>query len=248
MTDITLRDLLEAGVHFGHQRRFRNPKANEYIFGERNGISIINLEKTLPLLKEALKVVKRIVSNGGRVMFVGTKRSASKIMQEEAERCAMPYVNHRWLGGMLTNYKTIKASIRRLKKLKKLAEDGTLVHLTKREALNIKREEDKLEKALGGIKDMGGLPDALFVIDVGHEKNAIKEANRLGIPVIGIVDTNSSPDGVDYPIPGNDDAMRSISFYAEKVANQILASKEEQKSAMSKYDEEFVEVHSNEEE
>ena len=244
MIDITLRDLLAAGVHFGHQRRFRNPKANEYIFCERNGISIINLEKTLPLFKEALKVVKRIVSNGGRVMFVGTKRSASKIIQEEAERCDMPFVNHRWLGGMLTNYKTIKQSIRRLKKLKKLAEDGTLSHLTKREGLNIKREEDKLEKALGGIKDMGGLPDVLFVIDVGHEKIAIKEANRLGIPVIGIVDTNSSPDGVDYPIPGNDDAMSSISFYTTKIASQIIASKEDQKSAMSKYDEEFVEIDS----
>ncbi len=242
-TDISMRTLFEAGVHFGHLSRFREPQMSQYIYGTKNKISIINLEKTVPLFKAAMEYVHDVAGKGGRVLFVGTKRSASSIIAECALRCDMPYVNYRWLGGMLTNYKTIRQSIRRLNTLTKMQEDGTLQLLTKKEGLTIRRELSKLELSLGGIKSMGGLPDALFIIDVGNEKIAIQEANRLRIPVIGIVDTNSKPTGVDYIIPGNDDAMRSISLYANTVADIILNAREANKSIVNtKYQEEFVEV------
>ncbi|HSX20929.1 MAG TPA: 30S ribosomal protein S2 [Gammaproteobacteria bacterium] len=242
-TDVSMRTLFEAGVHFGHLARFREPQMSEFIYGTKNKISIINLEKTLPLFKEAMEFVSEVAGRGGKILFVGTKRSASKIIAEAAQKCAMPYVNYRWLGGMLTNYKTIRQSIRRLNTLTKMQEDGTINLLTKKEGLTIRRELIKLENSLGGIKTMGGLPDALFIIDVGHEKIAIQEANRLRIPVIGIVDTNSKPTGVDYMVPGNDDAMRSISLYANTVADIILKAREANKGiASKKFQEEFVEV------
>ncbi len=241
--EISMRTLFEAGVHFGHLARFREPQMSEYIYGVKNKISIINLEKTLPLFKAAMDFVNEVASRGGKVLFVGTKRSASKIVAECAERCGMPYVNYRWLGGMLTNYKTIRQSIRRLNTLTKMQEDGTLQLLTKKEALTIKRELSKLENSLGGIKTMGGLPDAIFIIDVGNENIAIQEANRLRIPVIGVVDTNSKPAGVDYIIPGNDDAMRSISLYANTVADIIANARANNKSLTNKkYQEEYVEI------
>lgn len=243
-TKVGMRDMLEAGVHFGHLTRFRNPRMAPYIYGHRNRVNIINLEKTLPMFKDAMKFISQSARNGGRVLFVGTKRSARKLVKQAAERVNMPYVNHRWLGGMLTNYKTIKQSIRRLRELEKMRDDGTMQHLTKKEGLTLMRELEKLECTLGGIKEMGGLPDALFIIDVGQEKIAIKEANRLGIPVIGIVDTNSVPDGVDYVIPGNDDAMRAIQLYSETAADAISAAieKDRQAGTSDKYKEEFVEV------
>jgi small subunit ribosomal protein S2 len=242
-SEVSMRALFEAGVHFGHLSRFREPQMSEYIYGTKNKICIINLEKTLPLFKSAMDFVQEVANRGGKILFVGTKRSASKIVAEYAEKCGMPYVNFRWLGGMLTNYKTIRQSIRRLNTLTKMQEDGTINLLTKREGLTIRRELAKLENSLGGIKTMGGLPDALFVIDVGNEKIAITEANRLRIPVIGIVDTNSKPAGVDYIIPGNDDAMRSISLYAGTVADIILKARENQKNVINKkLQEEFVEV------
>lgn len=244
-TEVSMRTLFEAGVHFGHLARFREPQMSEYIYGTKNKISIINLEKTLPLFKEAMDFMNEIAGRGGKILFVGTKRAASKIVAEAAQRCGMPYVNYRWLGGMLTNYKTIRQSIRRLNSLTKMQEDGTLQLLTKKEGLTIRRELVKLENSLGGIKTMGGLPDAIFVIDVGHEKIAIQEANRLRIPVVGVVDTNSKPTGVDYLIPGNDDAMRSISLYVNTVADIILKARENNKGVVSKkYQEEFVEVES----
>jgi len=214
-----MRDLLKAGVHFGHQTRYWNPKMGKYIFGARNKIHIINLEHTLPALNGALDVVKGMAVNKNKILFVGTKRAASKTIKEEASRANMPYVNHRWLGGMLTNYKTIRQSIRRFRDLEAQSQDGTFAQLTKKEALMRQREMEKLELSIGGIKDMGGLPDALFVVDVDHERIAINEANKLGIPVIGIVDTNSNPDGVDYVIPGNDDALRAIQIYVKAVAD-----------------------------
>ncbi|QEQ95714.1 30S ribosomal protein S2 [Neptunomonas concharum] len=219
MAQVTMRDLLKAGVHFGHQTRYWNPKMSQYIFGARNKIHIINLEHTLPALNGALDVVKGMAQNKNKVLFVGTKRAASKIIKEEAQRVSMPYVNHRWLGGMLTNYKTIRQSIRRLRELESAAQDGTFAQLTKKEALMRQREMEKLERSIGGIKEMGGLPDALFVVDVDHERIAVNEANKLGIPVIGIVDTNSNPDGIDYVIPGNDDALRAIQIYVKSVAD-----------------------------
>jgi len=222
MASVSMRDLLQAGVHFGHQTRYWNPKMGRYIFGARNKIHIINLEHTVPAFNEALDVIQRLASNRNKILFVGTKRAASKIVQEEASRANMPYVNHRWLGGMLTNYKTIRQSIRRFRDLETQRDDGTFDKLTKKEVLMRTREMEKLERSIGGIKEMGGLPDALFVIDVDHERIAIKEANKLGIPVIGIVDTNSDPDGVDYVIPGNDDAIRAIQIYAKSVANAVL--------------------------
>jgi len=222
MAAVSMRDLLKAGVHFGHQTRYWNPKMGKYIFGARNKIHIINLEQTVPAFNESLAMVKRLAENKNKILFVGTKRAASKIIKEEAERAGMPYVNHRWLGGMLTNYKTIRQSIRRLRDLEKQKEDGTFEKLTKKEVLMRTREMDKLERGIGGIKDMGGLPDALFVIDVDNERIAIKEANKLGIPVIGIVDTNSDPDGVDYVIPGNDDAIRAIQIYAKAFADAVV--------------------------
>jgi len=222
MAAVSMRDLLKAGVHFGHQTRYWNPKMDKYIFGARNKIHIINLEKTVPAFNEALGMVKKLAENKNKVLFVGTKRAASKIVKEEASRAGMPYVNHRWLGGMLTNYKTIRQSIRRYRDLEAQRKDGTFEQLTKKEALMRTREMDKLERSIGGIKDMGGLPDALFVIDVDHERIAIKEANKLGIPVIGIVDTNSDPDGIDYIIPGNDDAIRAIQIYAGAFSNAVV--------------------------
>lgn len=244
-TEVSMRTLFEAGVHFGHLARFREPQMSEYIYGTKNKISIINLEKTLPLFNDAMNFMNEIAGRGGKILFVGTKRAASKIVAEAGQRCGMPYVNYRWLGGMLTNYKTIRQSIRRLNSLTKMQEDGTLQLLTKKEGLTIRRELVKLENSLGGIKTMGGLPDAIFVIDVGHEKIAIQEANRLRIPVIGVVDTNSKPTGVDYLIPGNDDAMRSISLYVNTVADIILKARENSKGvANKKYQEEFVEVES----
>ena len=222
MTQVTMRDMLKAGVHFGHQTRYWNPKMGKYIFGSRNKIHIINLEKTLPMFNEALAFVEKLASGKNKIMFVGTKRSAAKILAEEAARCGSPYVDHRWLGGMLTNYKTIRASVKRLRDLEVQSQDGTFAKLTKKEALMRTRDLEKLDRSLGGIKDMGGLPDALFVIDVDHERIAITEANKLGIPVIGIVDTNSSPEGVDYIIPGNDDAIRAIQLYMGAMADAVI--------------------------
>ncbi|MEH6469616.1 MAG: 30S ribosomal protein S2 [Halopseudomonas sp.] len=225
MSKVSMRDLLKAGAHFGHQTRYWNPKMGKYIFGARNKIHIINLEHTVPALNDALSVVERLATSKNKILFVGTKRAASKVIQQEAERSGMPFVNHRWLGGMLTNYKTIRASISRFRELEKQTADGTFEQLTKKEALMRTREMAKLSRSIGGIKDMGGLPDALFVVDVDHERIAINEANKLGIPVIGIVDTNSNPDGVDYVIPGNDDALRAIQIYVKAVADACLEGK-----------------------
>lgn len=226
MSQVSMRDMLTAGVHFGHQTRYWNPKMGKYIFGARNKIHIINLEKTLPMFNTAIAFLEKAVAGKNKVLFVGTKRSASRIVAEEAKRCKMPYVDHRWLGGMLTNYKTIRQSIKRLRELEAQSQDGTFEKLTKKEALMRTRDLEKLERSLGGIKDMGGLPDVLFVIDVDHEKIAIAEANKLGIPVIGIVDTNSDPDGVDYVIPGNDDAIRAIQLYLSTAANAVAKAKQ----------------------
>ncbi|MCC6077050.1 30S ribosomal protein S2 [Pseudomonas sp. GCM10022188] len=225
MSQVNMRDMLKAGCHFGHQTRYWNPKMGKYIFGARNKIHIINLEKTLPMFNEALAFVEKLAAGKNKILFVGTKRSAGKIVREEAARCNMPFVDHRWLGGMLTNYKTIRASIKRLRDLETQAQDGTFEKLTKKEALMRSRDLEKLERSLGGIKDMGGLPDALFVIDVDHERIAITEANKLGIPVIGVVDTNSSPEGVDYIIPGNDDAIRAVQLYLGSMADAVLSGK-----------------------
>lgn len=225
-TQVSMRDLLQAGAHFGHQTRFWNPKMGPYIFGARNKIHIINLEHTVKAFNEALNYVNSIAAKKNKVLFVGTKRAASGIIAEQATRAGMPYVDHRWLGGMLTNWKTLRQSINRLKELEKQAEDGTFAKLTKREALERTRDMEKLERSLGGIKDMGGLPDAIFVVDVDHEAIAIKEAKNLGIPVIGIVDTNSNPDNVDYIIPANDDAIRAVTLYVTAVADAIIAGKE----------------------
>jgi small subunit ribosomal protein S2 len=222
MASVSMRQMLEAGVHFGHQTRFWNPKMSQYIFGERNRIHIINLEKTLPLFNEASAYVKQVVADGGRILFVGTKRSAREGIRQEAMRCGMPYVSHRWLGGMLTNFKTVRQSIRRLTELDEMAQNGALEQHSKREAQALRRERDKLERSLGGIKEMESLPDVLFIVDVGHEKIAIHEARKLGIPVVAVVDTNCAPDDVDYVIPGNDDAMRAIQLYAAGVADAVL--------------------------
>ena len=221
MPKVTMRQMLEAGVHFGHQTRYWNPKMAPFIFGERNKIHIINLEQTLPMFNDALNVIGKLASKGGKVLFVGTKRSAREAVREAAISCKMPYVNHRWLGGMLTNFKTVKASIKRLKDLEKMAEDGTFQKLGKKEILTLTRESEKLERSLGGIKDMRGLPDAIFVIDVGYEKIAVQEANKLGIPVIGVVDTNNALQGVDYVIPGNDDAIRAIQLYVSAASDAV---------------------------
>jgi small subunit ribosomal protein S2 len=225
MADVTMRQMLEAGVHFGHQTRYWNPKMSPYIFGERNKIHIINLEKSLPLAREACAFVKGTVADGGKVLFVGTKRAAREALQTHAKRCEMPFVSQRWLGGMLTNYKTIRQSVKRLKALEQMAEDGTFEGLTKKEVLGLTREQEKLERSLGGIKDMRNVPDVLFVVDVDHEDIAIREAKKLGIPVVAIVDTNCSPEGIDYVIPGNDDAMRAIELYAALVADAVLDGK-----------------------
>ena len=222
MPNITMRQMLEAGVHFGHQTKYWDPKMAPYIFGSRGKIHIINLEKSLPMLVDSMNFIGKIASKRGSVIFVGTKRAASKSIAEEAQRCGMPYVSHRWLGGMLTNFRTIRQSIKRLRQIEKMEEDGSFGRLVKKEVLQLTRERDKLEKSLGGIKDMKGLPDAMFVMDVGHEDIAVKEARKLGIPVIAIVDTNCSPNGIDYVIPGNDDAIRSIRLYTQLAADAIL--------------------------
>jgi len=219
MTSVSMKEMLQAGVHFGHQCRYWNPKMDQYIFGARNKIHIINLEHTVPALNQALDQVKQMAERRQKVLFVGTKRAASKIIKSEASRASMPYVDQRWLGGMLTNYKTIRASIKKLKDLEAQSTDGTFDKLTKKEALMRTREQEKLERSIGGIKDMGGLPDALFVIDVDHERIAVTEANKLGIPVIGVVDTNSDPEGIDIVIPGNDDAIRAINLYVSALAD-----------------------------
>ena len=223
---VSMREMLEAGVHFGHRTRYWNPKMAPYIFGARNDIHIINLELSLPRFRDALNFAGGIVAHRGKVLFVGTKRAASHMVKEQAQRCGMPYVDQRWLGGMMTNYKTVRQSIKRLKELETMEINGILNKLTKKEALGIRREIAKLESSIGGIKHMGSLPDALFIIDVGYEKNAIAEAKKLGIPVIGIVDTNHSPDGIDYMIPGNDDYARAIELYATAMADAIIAAKE----------------------
>ena len=241
MKDITMREMLEAGVHFGHQTRYWDPKMAPYIFGSRNKIHIINLEKSLPMVRDAYAFIKAIIADGGKVLFVGTKRAARETVKSEAERCEMPYVNHRWLGGMLTNYKTIRQSVKRLKNLDKMTEEGGFEGLTKKEILGLTREAEKLEKSLGGIKDMGSIPDALFVVDVGHEEIAIREAKKLGIPVVGVVDSNCSPDLVDYVIPGNDDAIRAVSLYTSFMAEAVLDGKTSlPEVALS--DDEFIEL------
>lgn len=223
---VSMRDLLKAGAHFGHQTKYWNPKMSQYIFGARNKIHIINLEKTLPALNEAAAVVGKMAASNNKILFVGTKRAASKVIAEQSTRVGQPFVNHRWLGGMLTNYKTIRQSIKRLRELEAMHQDGTFDKLTKKEVLMATREQQKLERSIGGIKEMGGLPDALFVIDVDHERIAINEANKLGIPVIGIVDSNANPDGVDYVIPGNDDSIRAIQIYVEAMADACAKAKE----------------------
>lgn len=242
-TAVTMRQMLEAGVHFGHQTRFWSPKMAPYIFGARNKIHIVNLEKTLVKYNEAMAFVKKLAANKGNVMFVGTKRQAREILAEEAQRAGMPYVDERWLGGMLTNFKTVKGSIKRLKEMEQMFEDGSVERLSKKEALLAKRELEKLTKSLGGIKDMAGLPDAIFVIDVGYHKIAITEAKKLGIPVIGVVDTNHSPEGVDYVIPGNDDSSRAIRLYAQGVADAVLEGRNNMvQDIVAAASDEFVEV------
>jgi small subunit ribosomal protein S2 len=241
MADVTMRQMLEAGVHFGHQTRYWNPKMSPYIFGERNNIHIINLEMSLPLAREACAFIKGTVADGGKVLFVGTKRAARDAMQMHAKRCEMPFVCQRWLGGMLTNYKTIKQSVKRLTMLEQMAEEGAFEGLTKKEVLGLTREQEKLERSLGGIKEMHTIPDALFVVDVDHEDIALREARKLGIPVIAIVDTNCSPEGVDYVIPGNDDATRSIELYATAIADAVLDGKSSIPE-ITLGDDEFVEL------
>ena len=242
---VTMRQMLEAGVHFGHQTRFWNPKMAPYIFGHRNKIHIINLEKTLAKFNEAMDFIKKMSAKKGTVLFVGTKRQAREIVAEEAQRAGMPVVDERWLGGMLTNFKTVKGSIKRLKEMEQMVEDGTMEKLGKKEALMMQRELVKLQASIGGIKDMGGLPDAIFVIDVGYHKIAVTEANKLGIPVIGVVDTNHAPTGVDYVIPGNDDSSRAIRLYARGVADAILEGRSQAINEVVQQmagDDEFVEV------
>jgi small subunit ribosomal protein S2 len=225
MAEVSMRQMLDAGVHFGHQTRYWNPKMAPFIFGQRNNIHIINLERTVPLYEKALAFIKSVAADNGTILFVGTKRSAREAIRTEAVRCGMPFVSHRWLGGMLTNFKTIKQSVRRLEVLQGMVDDGSIDKLTKKEVLGLKREQEKLERSLGGIKDMRNLPDAIFVIDVGHEKIAIHEARKLGIPVVAIVDTNCSPNDIDYVVPGNDDAMRAAQLYATGVAEAVLEGK-----------------------
>ncbi len=225
MSNVTMREMLEAGVHFGHQARYWNPKMAPYLFGQRNKIHIINLEQSLPMYGEAVNFLSKLAAKKGKIMFVGTKRTAQNVIQEEALRCGMPFVNRRWLGGLLTNYQTVKQSINRMKSLEAREEDGTLEKMTKKDQLRHKRELEKLSRGLSGIKDMGGLPDALFVVDVGYENIAVSEAKKLGIPVVGVVDSNNSPDNIDYVIPGNDDAIRSIRLYAKGIADAILDSR-----------------------
>ena len=239
---VTIRQMLEAGVHFGHQTRYWNPKMADYIFGQRNKIHIVNLEKTLTLYNDAMKYVRQLAQNRGTVLFVGTKRQAREIVKEEAQRCGMPYVDHRWLGGMLSNFKTVKGSIKRLKDLDTMKSDGTFERMSKREALSLSRELDKLEKSLGGIKDMNALPDAMFVIDVGFHKIAVTEAKKLGIPVVAVVDTNHSPEGIAHVIPGNDDSSRAIRLYARGAADAVLEGRSTVIQEIVGGGDEFVEV------
>jgi small subunit ribosomal protein S2 len=240
---VTMRQMLEAGVHFGHQTRYWNPKMAPYIFGHRNKIHIINLEKTLALYQDALKFVRQLAANKGSILFVGTKRQAREILHEEAVRCGMPYVDHRWLGGMLTNFKTVKQSIKRLKEMEGMVEDGSLERLSKKEALGIQRELAKLQRSLGGIKDLAGLPDALFIIDVGYHKGAVTEAVKLGIPVVAVIDTNHSPDKIAYVIPGNDDSSRAIRLYARGMADAVLEGRSQAvEEVVAASRDEFVEV------
>ena len=244
---VTMRQMLEAGVHFGHQTRYWNPKMADYIFGHRNKIHIINLEKTLAMYLDALKFVRQLSANKGSVLFVGTKRQARDIVKEEAQRSGSPFVDYRWLGGMLTNYKTVKQSIKRLKDMEAMIQDGSIEQLAKKEALRYQREVAKLDRSLGGIKDMNGLPDAMFVIDVGYQKNAVAEANKLGIPVIGVVDTNHTPDGIEYVIPGNDDSSRAIRLYARGIADAVLEGRNDTVKEIVGGGDEFVEIDEAEE-
>lgn len=243
MTTVTMRQMLEAGVHFGHQTRYWNPKMAPYIFGSRSNIHIINLEKTLPLFNEAMRYLEQAAANRGKILFVGTKRTTRKVVEDEATRCGMPYVNYRWLGGMLTNFKTIKQSIARMKELEAMRDDGRLLRFSKKEGLGMMRELDKLVHGLGGIRELDRLPDVLFVLDVGYEKNAISEAKKLGIPVVGIVDTNNSPVGIDYIIPGNDDSIRAVHLYVQAAATTILQGKANSLD-MAGTEDEFVEMDS----
>ncbi len=243
MANVSMRQMLEAGVHFGHQTRYWNPKMAPYIFGERSKIHIINLEKTLPLFNDAMNYLGQLSAKGGKILFVGTKRAAREAIAESAQRCNMPYVDHRWLGGMLTNFKTVRQSIKRLKDLEAMAEDGTFDRLSKKEVIGLRREMDKLERSLGGIKNMPSLPDAVFVIDVGFEKIAIREAAKLGIPVVGVVDTNNSVDDIAYVVPGNDDAIRAIRLYAAAAADAVLDGRDAVARADGDSDsEDFVEI------
>jgi small subunit ribosomal protein S2 len=241
---VTMREMLEAGVHFGHQTRFWNPKMAPYIYGHRNKIHIINLEKTVGLFNDAMSYLSKLAANRGTILFVGTKRQAREIMAEEAARAGMPYVDQRWLGGMLTNFKTVKASTKRLKDMEATVTEGGVERLSKKEALLFQREIEKLSKAIGGIKDMGGLPDALFVVDVGYHKIAITEAKKLGIPVIAVVDTNHNPEGIDYIIPGNDDSGKAVRLYARAAADAVLNGRAAALTEVAKVatEEEFVEV------
>lgn len=241
MATVSMRDMLQAGVHFGHQTRYWNPKMKPFIFGARNRVHIINLEKTVPLFNDALSFLASVASKKGKVLFVGTKRAAGEAVKEAAVNCDQYYVNKRWLGGMLTNWKTVRQSIKRLKELEQQAEDGTFEKLTKKEALMLQREMEKLEKSLGGIKDMGGLPDCLFVVDANHEHIAITEARSLGIPVVSVVDTNSDPEGIDYIIPGNDDAIRAVQLYLSAAADSVNAGRSENLEVLAENDD-FVEA------
>jgi small subunit ribosomal protein S2 len=240
---VTMRQMLEAGVHFGHQTRYWNPKMAPYIFGHRNKIHIINLEKTLALYQDALKFTRQIAANRGTILFVGTKRQAREIVREEALRCQMPFVDHRWLGGMLTNFKTVKQSIKRLKEMEGMQQDGSLERISKKEALGLTRELAKLQRSLGGIKELSALPEALFIIDVGYQKGAVAEANKLGVPVIGVVDTNHNPEGIQYVIPGNDDSSRAIRLYARGMADAVLEGRTQSlEEVVAASRDEFVEV------
>src|SRR5947207_7075831 len=247
IVSVTMRQMLEAGVHFGHQTRYWNPKMAPYIFGHRNKIHIINLERTLAMYQEALRFARQLAANRGTLLFVGTKRQARDMLREEAQRCAMPYVDHRWLGGMLTNFKTVKQSIKRLKEMEQMAQDGSLERISKKEALGLQRELAKLQRSLGGIKELGSLPDALFVIDVGYQKGAVAEANKLGVPVIGVVDTNHTPEGISYVIPGNDDSSRAIRLYARGIADAVLEGRTQSlEEVVAASRDEFVEVEEGE--
>ena len=244
---VTMRQMLEAGVHFGHQTRYWNPKMAPFIFGHRNKIHIINLEKTLAMYQEALKFARQLAANRGNLLFVGTKRQAREIVKEEALRCQMPFVDHRWLGGMLTNFKTVKQSIKRLKEMEGMQQDGTFERMAKKEALGLQREMEKLNRSLGGIKELSSLPDALFIIDVGYQKGAVAEANKLGVPVIGVVDTNHTPAGIDYVIPGNDDSSRAIRLYARGMADAVLEGRTQSlEEVVAASRDEFVEVDEDE--